>query len=131
MASDITSALPPRMKHADMNAAMEPTTKKDVAARLRHSRVGLKLKQVKICELAEIEPGAWNNYEKARSRIGLDPATRLCQVTGLTLDWIFRGRLDSLPHALALAIAKAITEGNGDAKNGRRGPRRKRAAKKL
>ena len=38
----------------------------------------------------------WNNWEKGVRRIPVDEAELLCQRYGLTLDAIYRGRLDGL-----------------------------------
>lgn len=34
---------------------------------------------------------AWTQYESGARRIHLDPALRLCNATGVSLDWIYRG----------------------------------------
>jgi transcriptional regulator with XRE-family HTH domain len=49
---------------------------------------------MRLCRLADISPQSWNNYETADSNIGIEPAIRLCNVTGVTLDWIYRGSQD-------------------------------------
>jgi len=46
---------------------------------------------MRLCRLADISPQSWNNYGTADSNIGIEPAIRLCNVTGVTLDWIYRG----------------------------------------
>ena len=48
----------------------------------------------------DIAPTAWNNWEKGVRRINLDDAIRLCDDYGLSLDYIYKGRLDALPMAL-------------------------------
>lgn len=72
-------------------AAREPTGTADVAERLRLSREALKLTQAALCRITGISTAAWNNAETADARIGIDNAVLLCQATGLTLDWIYRG----------------------------------------
>lgn len=38
----------------------------------------------------------YNNWEKGAMRITIQNAEKLCDLYGLTLDWIYRGRLDGL-----------------------------------
>lgn len=38
----------------------------------------------------------YNNWEKGAMRITIQNAERLCDLYGLTLDWIYRGRVDGL-----------------------------------
>lgn len=76
-----------------------------VAARLRVTRVALKLTQAALCRNTGISTAAWNNYETGDSRIGLDAAIKLCDATGVTLDWLYRGLMSSgLPNEIREAI---------------------------
>lgn len=89
-----------------MKRPAEPTGIKDVAARLRMTRKALKLTQARLCSITGISKAAWNNAETGDARIGVDNAIQLCQVTGATLDWIFRGIRAGLPTELQEAISK-------------------------
>lgn len=40
----------------------------------------------------------YNNWEKGVRRISMDEAERLCELYGLSLDFIYRGRLNGLPE---------------------------------
>jgi transcriptional regulator with XRE-family HTH domain len=84
----------------------EPTTTGDVADRLRLTRESLRLKQAALCRLTGISTSAWNNAETGDARIGIDNAIALCQATGVTLDWIFRGIRSGLPHPIAERISE-------------------------
>jgi transcriptional regulator with XRE-family HTH domain len=90
----------------DMVPMAEPTTTMEVAERLRLTREALRLKQVAICRLTGISTAAWNNAETGDNRLGVDQAIALCQATGVTLDWIFRGIRAGLPHAIAQRISE-------------------------
>ncbi len=79
----------------------------DVSERLRVTRLALKLTQARLCRLAGINPQAWNNAETGDARLGLDSALKLCQATGLTLDWIYRGSRIGLPVEISEAIGRA------------------------
>ncbi len=78
----------------------------DVATRLRITRLALKLTQRRLCELTGLSTSAWNNAETGDSRIGVDSAILLCQATGITLDWIYRGSRVGLPTGISEAIAQ-------------------------
>ncbi len=90
--------------------AREPTRVPDVAARLRITRLALKLTQRRLCELTGLSTSAWNNAETGDSRIGVDSAIQLCQATGVTLDWIYRGSRVGLPVEISEAIARVERE---------------------
>lgn len=75
-----------------------------VAGRLRISRAALGYTQVFLCELAGISTQSWNNYERGRDQISVEQAKKLVTVTDLTLDWIYMGRLGSLPAKLVAKI---------------------------
>lgn len=87
-------------------SAREPTGTENVADRLRTTRVALKLTQAALCRLTGISTAAWNNAETGDARIGVDNAILLCQATGVTLDWIYRGSRTGLPHPINEAIAR-------------------------
>lgn len=80
------------------------------AERLRLSRLALKLTQARLCAITGISTQAWNNAETGDARIGIDNAILLCDATGLTLDWIYRGIKGGLPTAIGEAIAKLEAE---------------------
>jgi transcriptional regulator with XRE-family HTH domain len=84
----------------DMVPMGEPTTTMEVADRLRLTREALRLKQAALCRMTGISTSAWNNAETGDARIGVDNAIVLCQTTGVTLDWIFRGVRAGLPHPI-------------------------------
>jgi transcriptional regulator with XRE-family HTH domain len=102
----------------------EPTGVDEVAARLQLSHRALNLKQRRLCDITGISTAAWNNSETGDNRIGLDNAIMLCQATGLTLDWIYRGIRSGLTLALHEAITAAEAgEKVGTAKNVSKGAR--------
>jgi DNA-binding XRE family transcriptional regulator len=42
----------------------------------------------------------YNNWENGTRRIPVDDAERLCQLYGVSLDFIYRGRRDGLPESV-------------------------------
>jgi DNA-binding XRE family transcriptional regulator len=84
------------------------TSKQAIAVRLRQTREALELDQAGICRLTGITPQAWNNYEKAVNRIALEQALMICQKTGVTLDWIYRGEAGALPYKIASKLPGTV-----------------------
>lgn len=60
-----------------------------------------------FCRKAGISTSAWNNYETGDRRINVDTAILLCERFGVTLDWIYRGRIAGLPHELMTFLDRA------------------------
>jgi DNA-binding XRE family transcriptional regulator len=85
---------------------LNPASLLAIADRLRALRVSTGLKQVEFCRLVGLSTAQWNNYERARERIAVDPALQVCERTGATMDYIYRGTVSSLPLNLALALQK-------------------------
>ena len=54
------------------------------------------MRQSAWCRAVGITQQKWNSYERGVSRISLNQALKLCDLAGVTLDWLFRGI--SSPH---------------------------------
>ncbi len=67
------------------------------------------MSQVEFAERAGISQNAYNQYEHAKRRLSLEAAYALCDTYDLTLDWIYRGRTEGLPHQLALDFQKGAS----------------------
>lgn len=78
-----------------------PTSREMIAHRLRLTRRALGYTQAFISNLIGLQQSAWNNYETGLRRIDVDPALRLCAVTGVTMSWIYEGNIATLPADLA------------------------------
>ena len=61
---------------------------------LRHSRGWTQRQAYETCD---IQKTAWNNYERAGSRPGIDQAAAICEIFGVTLDWLYTGNTAGLP----------------------------------
>jgi transcriptional regulator with XRE-family HTH domain len=72
--------------------------------RLKQTRLALNRSQASFCQLVCIEPQAWNNCERGRSRIGVDQAVKVCEATGVSLDWIYRGMIAGVRFELAVVL---------------------------
>lgn len=79
-----------------------PTAPEQIGERLRITRAALGHTQAVMSHLMGSSTGgqAWENYEAGRRRISIDHALALCAHVGLTLDWIYRGNIQSLPTEL-------------------------------
>lgn len=87
-----------------------PATGKDIA-RPDFSEIGERLSRLRTCIAPKLSQAdwadahgfnrtQWNNWETGKRRISVDAAERLCLRYGLTLDWVYRGRVDGLPESL-------------------------------
>jgi transcriptional regulator with XRE-family HTH domain len=75
-----------------------------IGQRLRWTREALRLRQVDWCRGLATSQQTWNNFERGYSRISIKEALKVCDVTGVSLDWIFRGDPRLLPYELAQEI---------------------------
>lgn len=76
-----------------------------IGERLRALRLAFgPTKQVDWCAKHNFTPSQWNNWERGTKRISVDSAERLCEIYGLTLDWIYRGRRDGLAETASKVL---------------------------
>lgn len=77
-------------------------TKQEVAARLKHLRRAWGFEQAKpFAAWIGVEYSMWNHYETAVRDLSVMNALKVCQKTGASLDWLFRGLDHTLPdHVL-------------------------------
>lgn len=71
-----------------------------IAARLGLLRQAMGWNQTVMAQRLGIQLSRWNNYELAVSPIPWDVASRLCLLTGASLDWIYQGRPGLMPVKL-------------------------------
>ncbi|BAQ69202.1 helix-turn-helix domain-containing protein [Rhodovulum sulfidophilum] len=70
---------------------------KEIGIRLERIRLGFSdLNQKDWAKKHGFGPTQYNNWENGVRRIPVDAAEKLCSLYGLTLDAIYRGRLDGL-----------------------------------
>jgi len=85
--------------------SLNPESVAAIGERIRLTREAMRLTQAAFARLVGADPQAINNWEKARSRISLDQALKVCKATGASLDWIYRGQASSgLPVSLATEV---------------------------
>jgi transcriptional regulator with XRE-family HTH domain len=83
-----------RVKHDD-------NWQKQVGQRLEATLGALNIADADVARAIEITPQRWSNYVNGHRPISVDLAIALCNRYGLTLDWIYRGRIDGLAVSLA------------------------------
>ncbi|MDF2232565.1 helix-turn-helix transcriptional regulator [Albimonas sp. CAU 1670] len=81
-----------------------------IGARLRAARLALGLKSSEIADRVGIERTYWSRCEGGKRRLSLDIAILLCDVFPLTLDYLFLGKIQSLPESLANKIRHEFTK---------------------
>ncbi len=91
----------------------DPESPEATADRMRLTRKALGYTQATMSHLMGSQnPSAWANYETHGPnwrRIDIVHALRLCATTGITTDWIYRGKLGQMPADLVeklLALMK-------------------------
>lgn len=85
-----------------MIAAQLPATDKlTVGRRLRLVREALDLSRREVCDRYGYGITAWDNYENGVRAFDHETAIRFVEGTGITFDWLYRGRLEMLPSHLA------------------------------
>lgn len=74
----------------------------------QYQAIGLRLKAIRQAE-SDLNQKEWavkhsfgvtqyNNWENGVRRINMDEAQRLCDLYGVSLDFIYRGRLSGVPE---------------------------------
>lgn len=80
-----------------MGMNTEQTEYAEIGARLKSIRCGFSdLGQAAWAEKHNFRSTQYNNWEKGVRRIPVEAAEMLCDRYGLTLDAIYRGRMDGL-----------------------------------
>jgi transcriptional regulator with XRE-family HTH domain len=77
-----------------------------IGQRLRATRETLGLSQKEFAKRARIADNTYNQYERGVSQPKIENAHALCDVYGLTLDWIYNGDPSGLPLRLAKQLFK-------------------------
>jgi transcriptional regulator with XRE-family HTH domain len=71
--------------------ATKDAQRQEIGQRLVELREAYDYSQTKMGNMIGVTAAAWNNWEAGKKRISIDPAIALCEKTGITLDWIYRG----------------------------------------
>jgi DNA-binding XRE family transcriptional regulator len=95
-----------------MAASERPDSNEMVAERIRLIRLAYgavqgharEMSQVEFANLIGISKQSLNNAETGDNRIGLDSAMAIARRVGVSLDYIYFGNRNGLPHAIAIEI---------------------------
>ena len=81
----------------------------EVGDRLRAVREALELSQSDVARAIDVRANTYNQWEHGKRLIDPLVASRLCDQFGVTMDWIYRGNMSSLPQHLAAKLVRADT----------------------
>lgn len=78
-----------------------------IGDRLRAFREALELSQSDLARAISVRANTYNQWENGKRLIDPLVASRLCDQFGVTMDWIYRGNMSSLPQHLAAKLVRA------------------------
>lgn len=78
--------------------------------RLQAARRALNLSQRAACRAVTVEPNTWNQWERGKYMPDVLAMGRFGDLYGVTLDWIYRGRADTMAGSLAEKCTSALAE---------------------
>jgi transcriptional regulator with XRE-family HTH domain len=74
--------------------------------RLRHTREALRLNPREFAMRVNLKPNRYSQYETRARQLTIDAAQTICDEYGVSPDWLYRGDRSTLPHQLAIDIAR-------------------------
>lgn len=77
----------------------------EIAYRLRAARDTFGLTQKEFAEQADVPQKSYNQWESGDFRISIGGALKVRERFGLSLDFIYCGSLDALPHKIAKELS--------------------------
>jgi transcriptional regulator with XRE-family HTH domain len=77
-----------------------------IGTRLAELRKAKGLRPVEFCRPVGVAANTWSQWENGKRLPNLEDMTRVCAVFGATLDFIYLGRMDALPHDTATEISE-------------------------
>ncbi len=90
------------------NSPFHPT---EVGARLKSLREYRQKNQKEFAEAVDIDPTSYGRIEKGLKPLKADMAYRIAERWGVSMDFLYRGRLTELPDDLANQLMKRLTGG--------------------
>lgn len=83
----------------------DAATYPDIGHRLASIRQGFSdLNQTEWAKRHNFATTQYNNWEKGTRRIPVEASEKLCEIYGLTLDFIYRGRRDGLSETASKVL---------------------------
>lgn len=75
-----------------------------IGQRLTAIRLERKLSPSQMADWLGVQRTRYVNWEKEQNRPSEEKMALLCEYTGVTMDYIYRGILDAVPMALAIRL---------------------------
>lgn len=75
-----------------------------VAARLKAAREALGMNKREFAEKAEMGEQTYGPFENAKRPLSLEAAKKLRKAHGLTLEFMYFGKIDDLPHRIVAKL---------------------------
>lgn len=82
---------------------------RQIGSRLKATRSALDLTQEAIALAIGVERSAYKNWELGERFPDPIAMMRLCDRFGVSMDWIYRGKLDGMAHSLAIKIEPLLS----------------------
>ena len=76
-----------------------------IARRLVLTRAATGLIKAEFARRAGIWPNSYGQMELNKKNLTIGQAMKMCDAHGLTLDWLYRNKMDGLPEKLTAKIA--------------------------
>lgn len=93
--------------HPSTMADSEDISPATIGARMAFIRSVFALSQNEIAAVADVKKANVSHWENGRARPTIAQASKIADRLGLTLDYIFLGRSQTLPYAVAVKLAEA------------------------
>jgi len=87
-----------------MKKKLDAKLLRDVAIRLNALLLAKGMKDADMARRLKISPQTWNNYSQGERPLPIPIALKLVEEFQVTLDWLYRGDTQTMPHGLMLAI---------------------------
>ena len=88
-----------------MGGTTDTANYKPLGIRLAATRLALGVaRPVQMCKAIDVKPNTYSQWEAGTRRPNLDDMLRFCDRYGVTLDWIYRGNIATLPQVLIAKI---------------------------
>lgn len=87
-----------------MQNAEKLTPRQRTGLRLQAARRETGKPAAEVCRVLEVAPNKWSQWENGIYPPDVDTVSVFCDIYGVSLDWIYRGRSEALPAAKAERI---------------------------
>jgi transcriptional regulator with XRE-family HTH domain len=82
-------------------------TPKEIGKRLQSMHKALEITQADVCRATGMKPNRYSQYFNGERRLTMDAAIAIADHYPVTMDWLIRGNVETLPMALHRKITHA------------------------